>query len=33
MKKVLKFRGIDTESPRDTFREVAKLGLIVNTEN
>lgn len=32
MKKILKFRGVDTETPRDTFREAAKLNLITNAE-
>jgi hypothetical protein len=32
MKKVLKFRGVDVETPRDTFREAAKLNLIADAE-
>ena len=32
MKKVLKFGGIDVETPRDTFREAAKLNLIADAE-
>jgi hypothetical protein len=32
MKKVLKFRGVDVETPRDAFREAAKLNLIADAE-
>jgi hypothetical protein len=32
MKKVLKFNGIDVETPRDVFREAVKLKLITNAE-
>jgi hypothetical protein len=32
MKKVLKFHGTEVETPRDTFREAAKLNLIKDAE-
>jgi len=32
MKKILKFCGVNVETPRDTFREAAKLNLIADAE-
>lgn len=32
MKKILRFRGIETDAARDVFREAAKLGLLAEAE-